>query len=258
MNFLNKAGLFFILFLLLPISVFGQCVSVNKAFPSSGETLKYSAFFNWKAVWIRGGVATFEAKTVGIFYHFSVKARTLPKWRWLYDVNSSIEAYMNRHTMAPVSYASNTLEDKHWRKEKFSFYKNRRFRYSLWTDDNPQGSSVITNHPDCSADLLNEVYLARNVDFNDYPLNKDIYFNLLFTSKMTKLIGQVLGRESVKTKNGKIYNCLKCKSNSISGSIFDSSCPVYVWITDDDRHIPVYIQCKIKVGYLKVYLDDIN
>lgn len=255
MNFFLKIHLIAFLLVFQVCSISAQCISSNSAFSASGETLKYAAYFNWKAIWVKGGEAVFRAEQTGNFYHFSVQAYSMPKWRWVYDLNTKIDAYMNRHTMQAVSYASNTCEDKHWKREKITFWTDK-VRYVQWSDSYPKGEqSVVTRHA-CAYDLLNEVYAARNVDLLAYKPGQNIPFNVYFTQKLTTVYGKVIGPETIITKNGKKYDCLKCMSNSIPGSIFDSSEPVVVWLTNDARHIPVCVQCKIKVGYIKVYLEN--
>ncbi|MBQ4035217.1 MAG: DUF3108 domain-containing protein [Paludibacteraceae bacterium] len=232
-----------------------QCSTENKVVPAEGETLKYGAYFNWGAIWVKGGEAIFKAEHVGNYLHFAVSAYSMPKWRWIYDLNTSIDAYMNRTNMKPVSYASNTFEDKRVKHEKISFL-NGKLKYQTWNDSLQNMYTVEVDHPDCSYDLLNAVYAARNVDYSKFKIGEKIPFNVFFTEKMSSIMGEVLGKETIKVRSGKSYNCLKCKSNSVANSIFDPKHPVYVWITDDDRHIPVMVDCKIKLGSIKVYLEE--
>lgn len=239
-------------------AAFAQCIDAIKSVPPEGETLKYSAYFTMGAMWIKGGEAVFTSKPVGSYYHYTVKAYTLSRWHWIYDLNTSIEAYMNKSTLLPVSYASNTYEDKHWHREKMTYYSASRFKYKAWNDTDTVGREVMVSRPDCSYDLLNEVYASRNINLDAIPFGKELTFSVFFSDKMSEVKGQIVGKEKITLRNGKSYSCFKCKANSIAGTIFDASQPVYVWVTDDVRHIPVFVQCKIKVGYIKVYLESIS
>lgn len=252
---MRKFFTFLAVTLLSFVGASAQCSTENKVVPAEGETLKYAAYFNWGAIWVKGGEAIFKAEQVGNYFHYAVNAYTMPKWRWIYDLNTSIEAYMNRHNMKPISFASTTYEDKKLKHEKIT-YLNNKLKYQTWGDS---VSSMVTkdvDHPDCSYDLLNAVYAARNVDYSKFSYGELIPFNVFFTEQMSTITGEVLGTENIKTRSGKTYNCLKCKSNSIPYSIFDPKQPVYVWVTNDERHVPVYVECKIKLGYIKVYLEN--
>lgn len=256
---LNKLIIRLLILLALPCAFAGgayaQCSTVNNVVPAGGETLKFNAYFNWGAIWVKGAEAVFKAEPSGNFFHYKVTASTMPKWRWIYDLNTTIEAYMDRNTMKPVSFASNTTEDGKVKHETIS-YAGNKLKYETWGVTKDSLFSAEVDHPDCSYDLLNAVYAARNVDYSQFRFGEPIQFNVFFTNEMSTLTGEVIGREKVKTRNGKTYDCLKCKSNSIPYSIFDPKQPVYIWITNEPRHIPVKVECKIKLGYIKVYLDE--
>ena len=66
-----------------------QCSTENKVVPAEGETLKYGAYFNWGAIWVKGGEAIFKAEHVGNYLHFAVSAYSMPKWRWIYGFTLS-------------------------------------------------------------------------------------------------------------------------------------------------------------------------
>lgn len=245
-------------FFLLPLFVSAQCITSNRAVPDSGEKLTLSAYFNWSAVWIKGGEAVFTAKKSGSSYLYDVHAYTLPKWKWIYSLDTHIKAVMNAETLKPVSCYSETEEDGKWHAEKFEFLDGNMLRVQTWSSRDANPVSATVEAPDCSYDLLNEVYASRNIDLHSHEIGENLYFNVFFTSQMTTITGQVVGYETIRTRNGKTYKCVKCKSNSIPGSIFDSSQPVYIWVTDNERLIPVMVKCKISVGNIVVYLDSVE
>jgi hypothetical protein len=79
---------------------------------------------------------------------------------------------------------------------------------------------------------------------------------VIYNDAVHRLDGRVLGREVIKAKSGKKYDCFKCSTTVGEGTIFASGEPVYVWITADSRQIPVLVESKIRVGSIKVYLDE--
>lgn len=253
---MKRLFLFFSLLITLPFVSTAQCVKQNKAVPESGETLTYAAYFNWSAIWVKGGEAIFSAKKIGDYYNYKVSAHSMPKWRWVYDLNTNIEANM-KSDMTPVSYSSSTYEEKKNHFEKIT-YAGDKLTYSYSTDQPGSDKTITVDRPDCSYDLLNEVYAARNLDLSSFEKGEQIPFDMFFTSELTRIYGEVLGEETIETRNGQKYDCIKCVANSIPGSIFDPKEPVYVWVTNDERHIPVCVQCKFKFGYIKVYLEDVK
>ena len=243
-----------ILFSFLTFFSRAECPSRNLVVGDSLETLKLVAYYNLGAIWIKGGEAIFTAKREGSYYHYTAKAYTYPKWRKIYDMNTSLEAYMSVSDLKPVSYASNTKEEGHTKSEKYTFFKDGTFKYQVWKDG-AEPETYTGVRPDCAYDMLNQVYASRDIDLDSVPFGQDMSFLTYFDQNVSELHGHVVCRENITTRSGHKYSCLKCMTKSIPGSIFDPTSPVYVWVTDDNRHIPVYVQCKIKLGSIKVYYE---
>jgi hypothetical protein len=63
----------------------------------------------------------------------------------------------------------------------------------------------------------------------------------------------VHGRESLKTSIGKV-NTVKVEPVLDGDGIFNSKGRIFIWLTDDDRRIPVLMQCEIALGSIKAKL----
>jgi len=74
--------------------------------------------------------------------------------------------------------------------------------------------------------------------------------------KVFNIYIRLMGREVVENKDGNRYNCLKLSAKMVEGTIFKGDEDVMVWITNDDNHIPIYIEAKILVGTVKAYLHE--
>lgn len=236
------------------VAAFAQCITKNVAVPPEGENLKYGAYFNWGALWVKGGEASFKAKQVDNVLVYNISAQTMPKWRWIYDLQTSLVGTMDSKTMKPLFFESSTNENKKQKHERIT-YNNGKLQYSVWGETTADMKTVEVPHPACSYDLVNEVYASRNLDLSQYKIGEQISFNVFFTSQMSVVTGEIVGYEKKKTRDGVTYDCIKCRANSIPYSIFDPSQPVFIWVTNNERHIPVVVECKIKMGYIKVFLE---
>ncbi|HQJ90043.1 MAG TPA: DUF3108 domain-containing protein, partial [Paludibacteraceae bacterium] len=65
------------------------------------------------------------------------------------------------------------------------------------------------------------------------------------------------GKEQIKLKNGKKYNALKFVPKLITGDLFKNEDDMVIYVTDDNNHIPLLIDAKIKVGSIKAMLQDV-
>lgn len=241
-----------ILGLLTALSAQSQCVSKTEAF-SVGEELRYAAYYNLGFVWVKAGVATFSVGEENGNYKFTVVADNLPKWEWLYSLHSRHTASVTKD-FKPLYMSAATSENGVETKD-FYRYDGNVIHKTYSTKSQPTEQTKTIHHPDCSWDIINAVYVARSFNVRDFPDKERIPFQVIFNDEVHTIYGAVVGEETVKTRSGKKFDCLKCSATVASGTMFEAGALVYVWITNDARQMPVMVESKIKIGAVKVYLE---
>ena len=234
-------------------SSFSQCVDKNQAF-KVGEEIKYYAYYNWGMLWVKAGEASFYVGEEDNNYLFTVKSKNLPRWDWLYRVQTSHEAGMTKQ-LKPVFLRASSSENKNWSKAEYTYKGNHIHKY-FENNDYPNGKDTSYIRTSCSWDIISAVYIARNVDLRNTPMGEQIPFYLNFNDETHTIYGKVLKRETIKNREGQKFDCLKCSASVPSGTIFSDGKPVYVWVTDDPRQIPVLVESQIAIGSIKVFLYD--
>lgn len=230
---------------------FSQCVDENRAF-KIGEEIRYYAYYNWGKVWIKAGEASFCVSESNDNYLFTVKAKNLPGWDWLYRLRTTHEAEMTKE-LKPVFLRASTIENKTWSNVEYR-YKGDQIYKRFSNNNHPKGGDTTYIYTPCSWDIINAVYIARNVDIRSFKMEKQIPFYLNFDEKTHTIYGKVLKKERIKNREGEEFDCLKCSATVVSGTIFSENKPVYFWITDDVRQIPVLIESQISIGSIKIFL----
>jgi len=228
-------------------------VDKNQAF-KIGEEIRYYAYYNWGMIWIKAGEAFFSVGECDDNYLFTVKAKNLPGWDWLYRLRTTHEAKMTKQ-MKPVSLKASTIENKTWSNVEYS-YKGDSIYKQFANNNYPNGKDTSYIYIPCSWDIINAVYIARNVDVKNFKMGEQIPYYLNFDEKTHTIYGKVLKKERIKNREGEVFDCLKCSATVVPGTIFAENKPVYVWITDDTRQIPVLIETQISVGSVKIFLYD--
>lgn len=240
----------------LSLSANSQIVTSNKAF-NVGEEFVLDAYFNVGFLWFKVGTASFAVTEERGNYLFTVKANNYPKWDWVYKMNTLHVASCTKdmqplYMWCQVHEKGNYYEDRYdYTREDDHYWVRRQtsgYRY-------PDGRDTSFVMPLEAHDIINSVYAARNADLtvNDGVL---IPFSPIFGDRVHTMYGSILGKQKVKTKEGETYDCLKCTAIVGSGTIVDDSDPVYVYVTDDDRKIPVLVETKLNFGKVKVYLKS--
>jgi hypothetical protein len=80
-------------------------------------------------------------------------------------------------------------------------------------------------------------------------------FSAVSGKKRYELKVVVHGRETLKTDFGKVQT-VKVEPMLDGDGIFNSKGKIYIWLTDDDRRIPVLMECEIALGSIKARLIE--
>ncbi|MCA0382376.1 MAG: DUF3108 domain-containing protein [Bacteroidetes bacterium] len=223
----------------------GSCNTKNKAF-KHGEKVIFHVYYTVAGLWVHAGNVSFTA-TLSMLnnkpaYHVVADGSTLSSYDWIYRVRDRYETYIDTATLLPQKFIRNVDEGG------YKIYENVTFYHDKKTAVTNQGVFTI---PSCAQDVLSEVYLARNMDFNKLKPGEMLPFDLFLDNKVYNMYVRYLGKETIKTRYGK-FRCIKFKPLLLKGSIFEGGEKMTVWVTDDGNRLPVRIESPITVGSIKV------
>ena len=95
--------------------------------------------------------------------------------------------------------------------------------------------------------IISAFYQVRRMDLTG---RKDAHFSAVSGKKRYLLRVIVHGREIVETKLGK-FECVKVEPVLGDDGAFKASGRLFIWLTDDDRRLPVLMRVKIPIGSIK-------
>ncbi|HSC53765.1 MAG TPA: DUF3108 domain-containing protein [Phnomibacter sp.] len=220
------------------------CLTKNFAF-KSGEKVVFHVYYTL-GIWVHAGTVSFTSTLTKLngkpVYHIVGDGATLPGYDWIYRVRDRYESYVDTSTLLPYKFIRNVDEGGYKNYENVTFY--------------PETNTAVTNKgvfkvPDCVQDVLSQVYMARNLNFNGLKSGEMLPFNLFLDNKVYNMYVKYIGRESVKTRYG-TFRCIKFKPLLLKGTIFEGGEKMTVWVTDDNNRLPVRIESPITVGSIKV------
>lgn len=97
-------------------------------------------------------------------------------------------------------------------------------------------------------DLISVLYYARTLDYSNYKKGDIITIPIFSNDKVVNLTISFQGREDVDVAAGK-FKAFILKPELTEGFTSKTS-DIYVWLTDDDRKVPVKVKMKIVIGAL--------
>lgn len=147
----------------------------------------------------------------------------------------------------PVNYRLRTREGRH-RKDKEVIF------------DRDGGKAIYINHlksekkefdvPAVIYDPLSAFYQVRNMDLE---VGSSVYVPVFDSKKVWNVEVKVLKRERVEVPMG-TFDTLKIKPLMKSEGIFSRKGEIYIWVTDDDKKMPVKLNSKVAVGSINAVL----
>ncbi|NTW60767.1 MAG: DUF3108 domain-containing protein [Nitrospirae bacterium] len=217
-----------------------------------GEKLTYN--ISWSNVF-SAGTAVMEVKKEkaddgGDVLRFISTARTTGMVDSVYTVRDTVQSFVNYLTLQSISYDLNSRHGKRKKQRKLLFdHEKKTVTYS-------EGGSLQTlDIPDDTQDALSSLYYIRSKP--EFITGKAIMVDIHDSGKNWAIEVQVLGREKIKTPVGE-FNTIKLKTYPKYEGVFMHKGEIFMWLTDDDRRIPVLMKSTITIGSIVATLTDMK
>ena len=161
-----------------------------------------------------------------------------------YKVRNRIESTWDVEQQSTLRYFENRREGGYKARNEITFdYRTHQAHYG-----NGQDYPI----PPQVQDALSSFYYTR---FQELPIGGSIVFDYHASRKTKPLEVRVLGRERVKTPAG-TFECVALEPVLKAGGIFKKSGRLVIWITDDERRMPVRMRSKVTIGSISVILQE--
>jgi hypothetical protein len=238
-----------------------QCFDKNIAF-HEGEIVKYQVYYNWGFIWLNAGFVEFKVKPATYLdrqvYYFDSYGASHTSYDWIFKVRDRYQAYLDKETLLPLWFKRENYEGGFEVNNEYSFDHEKNLVYSSTENSEQPFSRDTIEVPLCTYDVLTFVYRCRNLDFSNLKIGDTIQINSILDNEIFTLYIRYLGRETIETRRGEKYRCIKFSALLIEGTIFKGGEDMFVWITDDDNRIPVLVEAKILIGSVKAYLESVT
>ena len=240
-----------IILLLLYLTSYGQNDSISF---KDGEFLKYKIQYGL----LNAGFASVELEKNDeindSLFHAVGLGWTTGMVGFLFPVEDRYESYFTSTDLKPKHFIRKVNEGGYTQDKEvffdFQSHKAKEINHKKGTEK----SFFIQNN---IQDMISSFYYMRNVDLETLKENDSISVNMFFDGKMNPIKLIILGRETIKTKFGKIKT-VKVRPLVMKGRVFKDEENVTLWISDDLNKIPVKIKASLLVGAAKAELIEYN
>ena len=217
-----------------------------------GENLKFRVHYSG----LNAGYASIDVKEATLngksHFHIVGKGTSTGAVRAFFKVDDLYESYIDKTDLKPTKFVRNIVEGSYKRHQIYYFdHANRKAK----VENKRDGKVTTETIPYDAQDLLSAFYSLRNTNHATLKTGDYLNENIFLGDETLKFRLKVLGRETLKTKFGKIA-AIKIRPYVQSGRVFKESESVTMWISDDDNLVPLKIKAGLLVGSLNADLNE--
>jgi hypothetical protein len=212
------------------------------------ERLEYE--LTWSG--IKAGTASLEVLENGPYIQFvsrAVSSDFVSVFYRVEDVAVSSLLKESHKTLPgkPYNYKLKTSEGRHKKdKEVFFDFKEKKATYFNYLDK----EKLVFGINETTMDALSCFYYVRYLPL---PVGKSIYVEIFDSKKLYKAEVQVVRKEEIQIPLG-TFKAILIKPILLSEGIFSRKGDVLIWVTDDEKRLPLLLKTKVKVGAITATL----
>ncbi|MGB7950436.1 MAG: DUF3108 domain-containing protein [Candidatus Binatia bacterium] len=219
-----------------------------------GEKAVYSASWNGIPVATAEIFTTSQTIDGKKFYSVRVEAKTSPILDLFWKMRDTITSTIEAKALAPTRFTFSQRENQKMIDTEARFDPKTK-KWSVHRDERRKVKKYEFDQPSNTIDPITAIYLARS---QDLKVGEHLYFNI-FGGKYRYLLDlEVERREKIHIASGSIdaFKIVPRIKNLMKGGYAKRLNEASVWISADERRIPVMLSSRIYVGH--IYIERIE
>lgn len=254
----------------IALAIFSTCIfAQTTSLPfKAGEKIEVTLNYKWG---IKADIATLsfnlqQASNNGTpCFHILLNAQTNKFFDSFFKVRDIYESKFETD-MDPVYFMRNVSEGGFTARNEYTWSADKKTLYAKVeksTMDRPV--DTVFRNSETIRDIINLIYSIRTSDFKALKAGKPTSMLVAMDRNLTRVIYSYLRSETKQVELGtfnticiamtlknltKVNAADESKLTIPTGS--DSKNTIYIWLTDDENRVPVYLSIPISVGKLEI------
>jgi hypothetical protein len=104
-------------------------------------------------------------------------------------------------------------------------------------------------------DIMSAFYFSRTVDYTKFRPGQRVHLQNFYKDSTYTLDVKYKGRQEIEVDAGK-FNCIIIEPLAQEGGLFKNDGKIFIWITDDDRKMPVKVSTQVPIGSIDSELTE--
>ncbi|HET6515301.1 MAG TPA: DUF3108 domain-containing protein [Thermodesulfovibrionales bacterium] len=226
--------------------------------PAGAFSLHIPETFRYDLTWtgIKAGEATLDVRDGGDRVIITSTTRSAKWVSIFYTVDDRVESSLlknigNIGMGQPVNYRIRLREGRHRKNKEVIFNHNTMKALSIDYVNNERKEIAI---PPRVFDPLSSFYYLRGLKLE---IGKPVYVTVFDSKKVWSVEIQVISKERIRVPVGQ-FDTVLIKPLIKSEGIFFRKGDIYIWLTNDEKRIPVRLKTRIKIGSITANLAGGN
>jgi hypothetical protein len=191
-------------------------------------------------------------------YQFQTSIATRSIFASIYTVDDNSVSLLDFDTLVPSVFTVHIKESKQY-KEARAFFDRQKGLATYWerrvtAEDGEKEKKLEWEIPDYSQNVFSSFYYIRAFP---WKLGSEHAFRVADDGKNLVFSAKCIRKEKIQTDAGE-FNALVIKPQVQLRGIAQTMGDIYMWISDDDRKFLLKLEAKIKIGYLKSEVVEID
>jgi hypothetical protein len=179
-------------------------------------------------------------------YLVQFEVKSLESLDFLYRVRDAYSTVLDVAGIFPWEFTQKIREGNYKRDSKAYF---DQFNHKAFVGDKTFEVSEYIH------DIVSAFYYVRTLNLSQMQKGNVIYLENFFDNKSYKLGVKIHGKSIAEVDAGK-FNCVVVEPLVVEGGLFKSEGSIYIWLTDDERKIPVKVATRIPIGFVEATLTS--
>lgn len=205
---------------------------VNYGFINAGEAVMH--------------VAGYDSISNRKCYRVEFTVNSHPSFNWIYRVEDRYLTFIDVDAIVPWKFEQHIREGSYRRDFIAEFDQIRHVATTI------EGKYEI---PDYVHDIMSAFYYARVLDYSNMKIGEGPTLFNFYKDKTHELKVRFLGRQELEVEAG-TFNTIVVEPLVKEGGLFKSEGRIVIWLTDDERKIPVRVNTKVVIGSIDTELKQ--
>ncbi|HTR81581.1 MAG TPA: DUF3108 domain-containing protein [Bacteroidota bacterium] len=179
-------------------------------------------------------------------YKVTFEVNSTPTFSWFYEVRDRYETNLDAEGIFPWHFEQHIREGRYKRDFTADFDQINHIAKT---------SEKEYPIPPRVQDMMSAFYYARTLDFSDRKVGEIIRLQNFYKDSTYALDVKFVGRQTIGVAAGK-FRCIVIEPLAKEGGLFKSDGKVLIWLSDDDRKIPVKVSTKVVIGSIDSELKE--